>query len=163
MEQTILIPIDSHEQINPILPILNAIAKPGIRIVVLLRQRQENRHWVAGHWGFIATGMDAMLYSYIDGQADRARLEEHSAREKLARWQRELYPKTVEVEVISCRGSIRPLIEAAKRNGQVGLLMTPARSRAPFRWPVEQFARVRGLFRLPAHPPAVVLRHISEA
>jgi hypothetical protein len=160
MDETILVPLNNRQQIDQVLPVLDTIAKPGLRIVFLILQYQGNPQWIAGYWGFVRTGMETVFSAYINGQGDRAWVEERLAQEKLTRWQRELCPKGVEIEITICRDGIRPVIESAKRDGRVKLIMTPVMTASPFRRLVEQLSRAFGLLRVDGRASAVMLRHI---
>lgn len=160
MDETILVPLKNRQQIDQVLPVLDTIAKPGLRIVFLIRQYQGNPHWIAGYWGFVRTGMETVFSAYMNGEEDRGWLEERLAQEKLARWQQELRAKGVKVEITICRDRTRSVIKSAKRDGRVKLIMTPIMTASPLRRLVGRLTHAQGLFGIGGRPSAVMLRHI---
>jgi len=61
MESQILIPFNSHVRIRDIISVIEKAAKPGMRIVFLVRYPIDISEWLWDHWVTTESSRDAML------------------------------------------------------------------------------------------------------
>ena len=61
MESQILVPFNSHVRIKDIISVIEKAAKPGMRIVFLVRCPIDIWEWLQDHWVTTESSRDAML------------------------------------------------------------------------------------------------------
>jgi hypothetical protein len=61
MESQILVPFNSHVRIKDIISVIEKAAKPGMRIVFLVRYPIDIWEWLQDHWVTTESSRDAML------------------------------------------------------------------------------------------------------
>ena len=61
MESQILVPFNSHVRIKDIISVIEKAAKPGMRVVFLVRYPIDISEWLRDHWVTTESARDAML------------------------------------------------------------------------------------------------------
>ena len=123
MEGQILVPFNSHLRVRDVISVIEKVAKPGMRIVFLIRYPVNFRAWFRDHWVTTESSRDAMLagrkimdrYS-LDGQ--RALAEEI-----LVPWRHALQKMEVKASVDVYTGSLSRVVENYRRRDGISLVM----------------------------------------
>jgi len=123
MAGQILIPFNSHLQLEDIISVIEEAAKPGMRVVFLVRYPVDPWVWFRDHWVTTESSRDAMLaggkvmerYSW-EGQ--RALAEE-----MVAPWRHVLQKMGVKATVDVYTGSLSSVVETYSRGDETSLVM----------------------------------------
>src|SRR5262249_35542004 len=123
MEGQILVPFNSHLRIRHVISVIEKVAKPGMRIVFLIRYPINFRAWFRDHWVTTESSRDAMLagrkimdrYS-LDGQ--RALAEEI-----LVPWRHALQKMEVKASVDVYTGSLSSVVENYRCRDGISLVI----------------------------------------
>jgi len=122
MESQILVPFNSHVRIRDIISVIEKAAKPGMRIVFLVRYPLDISEWLRDHWVTTESSRDAML----TGRKimDRYSLEGQRAlaEEMLAPWRHALQKMEVKATVDVYTGSLSSVVENYSRCQGISLL-----------------------------------------
>jgi len=122
MESQILVPFNSHVRIRDIISVIEKAAKPGMRIVFLVRYPIDISEWLRDHWVTTESSRDAML----TGRKimDRYSLEGQRAlaEEMLAPWRHALQKMEVKATVDVYTGSLSSVVENYSRCQGISLL-----------------------------------------
>ena len=123
MAGQILIPFNSHLRIKETLSIIEEAAKPGMRVVFLVRYPVGPWAWFWDHWVTTESARDAML-------AGRKVIERYScegqralAEEMVAPWRYALQKIGVEATVEVYTGSLSSAVENYSRRDGIPLLI----------------------------------------
>ena len=123
MEGQILVPFNSHNQVSDIISVIEKAAKPGMRIVFLVRYPISIREWLGDHWVTTESSRGAMLA----GRKIMAKysLEEQRAlAEKIvAPWRDALQRMEVKATVDVYTGSLSSVLENYRRRDGISLLI----------------------------------------
>jgi len=122
MESQILVPFNSHVRIRDVISVIEKAAKPGMRIVFLVRYPIDISEWLRDHWVTTESSRDAML----TGRKimDRYSLEGQRAlaEEMLAPWRHALQKMEVKATVDVYTGSLSSVVENYSRCQGISLL-----------------------------------------
>jgi hypothetical protein len=122
MESQILVPFNSHVRIRDIISVIEKAAKPGMRIVFLVRYPIDTSEWLRDHWVTTESSRDAML----TGRKimDRYSLEGQRAlaEEMLVPWRHALQKMEVKATVDVYTGSLSSVVENYSRRQGITLL-----------------------------------------
>ena len=123
MESQILVPFNSHVRIKDIISVIEKAAKPGMRIVFLVRYPMNIWEWLRDHWvtsesasGATLAGREIMDKYSIEGQ--RALAEK-----MVAPWRHALEKMEVKVTVDVYTGSLSSVLENYRRRDGIALLI----------------------------------------
>jgi hypothetical protein len=123
MAEHILIPFNSHLRVKDIASAIEEAAKPGMRIVFLIRYPVNPWEWFRDHWVTTASVRDAIL-------AGRKIMEKYSwngqmalAEEMVAPWRYVLQKIGVTVAVDVYTGSLSSAVENYSGGNGISLLM----------------------------------------
>jgi len=123
MEDQILVPFNAHNRVSDIISVIEKVAKPGMRIVFLVRYPVNILEWLRDHWVTTESSRDAALeatkimdkYS-IEGQRALA--------EKIvAPWRPALEKMGVKATVDVYTGSLSSVVENYRRHDGVSFLI----------------------------------------
>ena len=123
MAGQILIPFNSHLRIKETVSVIEEAAKPGMRVVFLVRYPIGPWAWFRDHWVTTESARDAML-------AGRKVMERYSwegqralAEEMVAPWRYALQKIGVKVTVDVYTGSLSSVVENYSRGDEISLVM----------------------------------------
>jgi hypothetical protein len=157
MAGQILVPLKRHDRIEEILPYLEKIAQPGMRVVFLVPYPIEAWLWLQDHWVSTESTREAM-------SAGRKIMERHSwemqkglAEQKISLGCDALHRQGVQVAVDVYTGNLRRIIEDYAANGDVDLIMLQAGSRNRITKLMWRTIPLFGLFNRPSFPPVLLL------
>ena len=149
MREAILVPIDQCDPLEQIVPWVESIAKPGMRVVFLVRSSVNNWAWIYAHVTAIQTG-NVIALQTCNAQ-ERARLEEEqqSAELKLAALRDSMRRKGLETEVKIYAGGLRKTLANLDKSENIRFLLMPTGSTGPV---VRALERIVRLFIPVTHP-----------
>ena len=123
MAVQLLVPFNSHLQFEDIISVIEQAAKPGMRVVFLVRYPVDPWVWFQDHWVTTESSRDAML-------AGRKIIEKYSrdgqmalAEEMVAPWRYVLQKTGVTVAVDVYTGSWSSVVESYRRGDGISLAM----------------------------------------
>ena len=123
MAGQILIPFNSHLRVEDIISVIEQAAKPGMRVVFLVRYPVDPWEWFRDHWVTTASARDAVL-------AGRKVMERYSwdgqralAEEMVAPWRYVLQKMGVKATVDVYTGSLSSVVENYSRGDGISLVM----------------------------------------
>jgi hypothetical protein len=123
MAGQILVPLDSHLRAKDIIPVIEEAAKPGMRVVFLVRYPVDPWVWFRDNWITTESARDAML-------AGRKVMERYSwegqralAEEMIAPWRYALQRMGVKVAVDVYTGSLPSVVENYSCGDEISLVM----------------------------------------
>ena len=126
MEDQILVPLKRHDHIEEILPYLEKIAHPGMRVVFLIPYPVEPWLWWRDHLVTMESPTEAM-------RAGRQIMERYSwdvqrglAEQKVSPARKVLHKAEVEIAVDVYTGSVRKVMASYTCRGDVHLIMMRA-------------------------------------
>jgi len=131
MQESILVPVDHCDPVEEIVPWVESIAKPGMRVVFLVRSVAGNWERLNAHITAIQTGNVIALQTC--GARERANLEEEkqSAEAKLAVVSECLHRKGLDTEVRVYVGGLRRTLANLDKSESVRFLLMPTGSVSP--------------------------------
>lgn len=83
MQETILIPLIPRDPIDHVVPFVDSIAKPGMRVVILVRSRAGDWERMNAHLTAIQTGIVIPLQTCGARERARSEQEKQAAEAKL--------------------------------------------------------------------------------
>ena len=123
MAGQILVPFNSHFRVKDIVSVIEEAAKPGMRVIFLVRYPVDPWVWFQDHWVTTASARDAML-------AGRKVMERYSwegqralAEEMVAPWRYVLQKMGVKATVAVYTGSLSSVVETYSRGDEISLVM----------------------------------------
>jgi hypothetical protein len=123
MSGQILVPFNSHLRVEDIISAIEEAAKPGMRVVFLVRYPVDPWVWFQDHWVTTASARDAML-------AGRKIMERYSwegqralAEEMVAPWRYVLQKMGVKATVDVYTGNLSSVVETYSRGDEISLVM----------------------------------------
>jgi hypothetical protein len=123
MSGQILVPFNSHVRVKDIISVIEEAAKPGMRVVFLVRYPVDPWEWFRDHWVTTASARDAVL-------AGRKVMERYSwdgqmalAEEMVAPWRSVLQKMGVTATVAVYTGSLSSVVETYSREDEISLVM----------------------------------------
>ena len=156
MESHILVPLRSSDQIRQVVPYLNEIVRPGMKVLFLVRSRSKEMHEFMNQLLSLHTGIDsARLPS--GNQHAIAQQRTSLIREKVFTACASLAKRGVEIRVTVYRGSLRRVLrEHVRRENARLVIMCPASRR----WALALLQRMGPLsrvFTFRGLPPVLLL------
>ena len=123
MAGQILVPFNSHVRVEDIISVIEEAAKPGMRVVFLVRYPVDPWEWFRDHWVTTASARYAVL-------AGRKVMERYSwdgqmalAEEMVAPWRSVLQKMGVTATVDVYTGSLSSVVETYRRGDEISLVM----------------------------------------
>src|SRR5262249_17956073 len=116
-------PFNSHLRVKDVVSVIKEAAKPGMRVVFLIRYPVDPWVWFQDHWVTTESSRDAM-------QAGRKIIEKYSpdgqmafAEESVAPWRYVVQKTGVSVDVYVYTGSLLSVVENYSRRDGISLVM----------------------------------------
>ena len=123
MAGQILVPFNSDLRVNDIISVIEEAAKPGMRVVFLIRYPVDPWAWFRDHWVTTESSRDAVL-------TGRKVIEQYSwegqralAEEMVAPWRYVLQKMGVKATVNVYTGSLSSVVENYSRGDEISLVM----------------------------------------
>jgi hypothetical protein len=121
MSKKILVPLGQHDRTEEMIPYIEKVAGPGMKVVFLLRYPVDGFIWAKEKYGMRAALNAKELVNYFswEGNLEEAKKQVASACEALR-------AKGIETAVDVYAGSLRKVVRSYTLNGDVHLIMTRA-------------------------------------
>jgi hypothetical protein len=143
MKGQILVPFNSRNRVSDIISVIEKSAKPGMRIVFLIRYPINIREWLRDHWVTTESSREAAL----EGRKimDRYSIEgQRALAEKIvAPWRPALEKMGLKATVDVYTGSLSSVVENYRRHGGASFLI-----RARHGFPMMRFLHRPTIFDL---------------
>lgn len=121
MNRKILVPLGQNDRSEEIIPYIENVARPGMKVIFLVRYPVDGFMWTKEEFGMKAVLEAKKLVTHYSWEANLQRAER-----KVASACTVLYPKGVEVAVDVYAGSLKKAVRSHTINGDVHLIMTSA-------------------------------------
>jgi len=157
MAGQILIPLNSRHRIKNLIPYLEEVAKPGMRVVFLIPYPVDPWSWLQDHWVTTESSRQAMLAGRKITKTYSRERQKALAEERIAPWHHALHKLDVEVTVDVYTGSLASIVESYNRGGDVSLIMRPQNGLSIMRSLCQTIAFL-GLIKRVSFPPVLLLR-----
>ena len=121
MNKKILVPLAENDRTEEMIPYVEKVARPGMKVVFLVRYPVDGFIWGQEEFGMKAALEAKKLVRYYSWEGNLRR-----AAEKVSSADAALRPKGVEVAVDVYAGSLKKAVRSHMLNGDVHLIMTRA-------------------------------------
>jgi hypothetical protein len=121
MNKKILVPLGQYDRSEQMIPYIENVARPGMKVVFLVRYPVDGFIWAKEEYGLRAALEAKKLVSYYSWEGN---LE--TAKKQVAPASEALRAKGVEVAVDVYAGSLKKAVRSHTLNGDVHLIMTRA-------------------------------------
>ena len=123
MAGQILVPFNSHLRVEDVVSIIEEAAKPGMRIVFLIRYPVDPWEWFRDHWITTESSRDAMLAGRKITERYSQEGQRALAEEMVAPWHQALQKLGVKATVDVYTGSWSTVVENYSRGDGISLAM----------------------------------------
>jgi hypothetical protein len=126
MEGKILVGLRPNDDVEEIIPYLERMAKPGMKVVCLIRYPLEPRNYLRDHW--VTTDSTRCALAASRKVMDRYSwdAQKQRAKEKLAAVSRAMQKKAVDVEIDLYTGSLQTSVLDRTGDSDVRWVIIPA-------------------------------------
>ncbi len=158
MAGKILVTLKRHDRIEEIIPYVEKVAQPGMRVVFLIRSQVDGLEYLLDYVATMQTGLQKTLaamkmakrYSLLEAERQLVKQKVFPPREAL-------HKRGVEVAVDVCTGHLKKVVRSYTLNGDVHLIMQRAGNGHPLvnllRWTTDP----SGLFKRHTLSPVLLL------
>lgn len=162
MREVILVPVDQRDPLEQIVPWVDSIGKPGMRVVFLVRSSVNDWAWIYAHVAAIQTGNVIALQTC--NAEERARLVEEklSAELKLAVLSESLRRKGLETEVAFYAGGLKKTLAKLAKNGNVRFVLMPAGGVSFFARLLRRLVSFFNPIKSPSFSPLVLIHPATD-
>jgi hypothetical protein len=122
MRKKILVPLGQNDRIEEMIPYIEKVARPGMKVVFLVRYPVDGFIWAKEEYGMRAALEAKQLVNYCSWEGN---LE--SAKKQVAPACEALRAKGIEADIDVYAGSLKKAMRSHTLNGDVYLIMTRAR------------------------------------
>jgi hypothetical protein len=123
MSGQILVPFNSHVRVKDIISVIEKDAKPGMRVVFLVRYPVDPWEWFRDHWITTESSRDAMLAGRKITERYSREGQSALAEEMVAPWCYALQKMGVKATVAVYTGSLSSVVENHSREDGISLVM----------------------------------------
>jgi hypothetical protein len=162
MAAKILVQLKRHDQIDDIIPYVEKVARPGMKVIFLIRYPIEPWLWVRDHWVTMESPREAMM-------AGRKIMERYSWETQKGLAEKKVFParealrkRGVEVVVDVYTGRLTEVVRSYTLNGDVHLIMIPTRSGHLTMRLLQGTTRLFGMPERPSVSPVLLLHPDQE-
>ena len=159
MAREILVPLKRHDRIEEIVPYIEKIAQPGMKVVFLIRYPVEPWLWFRDHWVTMESPREAMLEGRKIQERYSWDVQRRLAEQRVIIARQALHEKGVEIAVDVYTGSLRRVLGGYTCNGDVQWIMMGAGSGFPVRRLLHGMIPPFGWFKRPSFSPVLLLHH----
>jgi hypothetical protein len=157
MAQKILVPLKKRDRVERLIPYLEEIAKPGMRVVFLLPYAAESWAYLGDHWITTESASKAMSKGRKITERYSWELQMGLAEQKISSLRKVLEPKEIEVAVDLYTASLRKVLKDHCAGGDVHLIMMKAGSDHPIVRLLNWIFHGFDLFKRPKFAPVLLL------
>ena len=123
MTGQILVPFNSRLRVEDIVSVIEEAAKPGMRVIFLVRYPVDPWEWFRDHWVTTESSRDAMLAGRKITERYSQEGQRAVAEKKVAPWRHVLQKTGVTVAVDVYTGSLSSVVETYCRRDGISLVM----------------------------------------
>jgi hypothetical protein len=123
MAGQILIPFNSHLQVKDIISVIEEAAKPGMRVVFLVRYPVDPWVWFRDHWVTTESSRNAMLAGGKVMEKYSWERQRALAEEMVAPWRYVLQKMGVKATVVVYTGSLSSMVETYSHGDEISLVI----------------------------------------
>ncbi len=157
MSGQILVALKRNEQMEEIIPYIEKIAQPGMKVVFLFPYPVTGDFaWLGDHWITTESPRKAMLEGRAIMEKYSWELQRGLAEQRASGAREALLRKGIELEVEVYAGSLRRVVREHAATEDVHLVMMPAGSSYPVIRLLRRMAPLAGLFRKPGFHPVLL-------
>jgi hypothetical protein len=128
MEGKILVLLRRHNRIEDILPSLEKIAQPGMKVVFLIPYPAKLWPWLRDHWVTTESSREAIVLGKKIADEYSWEAQKELAEQKIALARDVLQKRQVEVDATICASSMKRAIEDHNVDGEAQLVLLHAGS-----------------------------------
>jgi hypothetical protein len=121
MSKKILVPLGQNDRTEEMIPYIEKVARPGMKVVFLMRYPMDGFIWAKEEYGMRAALKAKKLVNYYSWEGN---LE--SAKKQVAPACEALRAKGIEADIDVYAGSLKKAVRSHTLNGDVHLIMTRA-------------------------------------
>jgi len=155
MARKILVPFRSHDRIEEIVPYVEKVAQPGMKVIFLIRYPADEFEWLRDHWVTTESPRKMMLAARRVEQKYSWDEQMRLAKERVVPARQALERRGVEVAVDLFAGGLGKAVGSYRDNGDVHLILIPARSGL---WMRRALKVTRWLLRRPSLSPVLLIQ-----
>jgi len=157
MAEQILVALKRNDRVEEIVPYLEKIAKPGMRIIFLVQYPVDGLEWLQAHVVTMETGMQSACVGAMAAARYSMDEQRRVAKERILPATTSLRKLGVETTVDVHAGPLRKVLRGYALDGNVHMIMMPAR-RNPWLRRLQGLAISRfGWFARPSFSPMLLL------
>ena len=123
MAGQILISFNSHLRVEDIISVIEEAAKPGMRVVFLVRYPVDPWVWFRDHWVTTESSRNAMLAGRKITERYSQEGQRALAERRVAPWRYVLQKMGVKATVAVYTGSLSSVVETYRRENEISLVM----------------------------------------
>lgn len=157
MAGQILIPLKRHDRIEQILPYIENIAQPGMRVVFLIPYPVAPWLWLRDHWVITESAREAMMAGRKIMERYSCDVQMRLAEQRVVLARQALRKIGVETAVDVYTGRLRRVVESYRRGGNVHWIMLPVGSGIRIMSFLLERIPLPGFFKRPALYPVLLL------
>ncbi|MGH7774099.1 MAG: universal stress protein [Candidatus Binatia bacterium] len=157
MSGQILVPLKRHDRIEEMIPYLEKVAQPGMRVAFLIPYPIEAWLWLQDHWVTTESTRKAASAGRKIMNRYSWEMQKGLAEQEVSLACDALHRQGVQVAVDVYTGSLRRVIEDYAANGDVDLIMLQAGNRNRVTRLIQRTLSLFGLFKRPCSPPVLLL------
>jgi hypothetical protein len=152
MNKKILVPLGQYDRAEEMIPYIENVAQPGMKVVFLVRYPVEGFIWAKEEYGVRAAlkAKELVHYYLWEENLDKAR-------QRVARACAALRAKGIEAAVDVYAGGLTRALRSQALNGDVHLIMTRAGLGQRFAGFLNGSSSLFDLFKRPARSPVLVI------
>jgi len=157
MAGEILVAVKGGDPIEEIVPYLEKITQPGVRVLFLIPYPVESRLYWRDHWVTAESARKVMLVERRVNDRYSWEMQKGLAEEKISPARKALQKRRVDVAVEVYTGSLRKKIREYTASGGASLVLMPGESYHPFMRLLQGMVTLFGLLRRPSIPTVILL------
>jgi len=123
MTGQILVPFNSRLRVEDIVSVIEEAAKPGMRVIFLVRYPVDPWEWFRDHWVTTESSRDAMLAGRKITERYSPEGQRALAEERVAPWRYALQKMGVKATVDVYTGNLSSVVENYSRGDGISLVM----------------------------------------
>ena len=157
MPGQILVALKRNDRLERIIPYIERVAQPGMRVVCLMPYPVEARLWVQDHWVVTESPLEALLMGRKIVENYSWEMQRRLAEHKVFRAQDALRKRGVEIAVDVYAGSLRRVVGDYMAKEDVCLIMMQSGSGLAVVRFLHRMLSLFGLFKRPNVSPVLLL------
>ena len=157
MSEKIVVPLKKYDRLEDVIPYLERVTQPGMRVVFLIRHPVSRFKWLQAYCGIMQCGLDnaLMLRKMMESYSVKTRRQ--LAEQKVFQTCQALHRLGVKTAVEVYSGSLRKNLMSYAGNGEGQLVLMRSGIGQRIRNFLRSTVSVCGLFQKPVSPSVLLL------